>query len=840
MKKQAYLPLLLLALLPLSGFSAAKDTVIVASAQLIGPYAMTSPYMTSEKNMKQAAFSTDEYLKENRGLIFREQTDGSVQHDEALPAQNGATTLRLLRFTLRTQRFMKPQLHIRNLRNYRLYVDGEEHNANTPLQLPPGETTVNLLVLTKTEDADTFRVELTGDGLAGLEVNATTPRFYMQRDMLLGAHYGNPRISPCGQYISYNITDTKPDGSSTTKTYLKETKSGKTLALFNTNTGISWMPRRDILYTTQQDARGRILCLKNPATMQETELAVGIPEGYFRISPTEDYLIYTRNEEGNTEPNGTKRIIDPDDRIPGWRTRTALYRYDIPTGRTERLTFGEHSVQLNDISLDGRKLLLSFSEMKPAQIPFTRTTVVAMDAYTGQVDTLLRDEAFLGELYFSPDASQILVKASPGAFEGIGAELKEGQTANAFDYRLFLYDISSKQVTPLLPDFKPSVTDVVWAAGDGQVYFGTEDGYNKSLFRLNPTTRKVERIDLPVTYLQSFRLSTEEKHPNCILTGQSALRAREMFLVSAGEKKPKCERIGEIDFDALTQNLRMPSQHEWEFRASRGDTIKGFYYLPADFDAAKQYPMIVYYYGGCSPTGRYLESYYPHASFANSGYVVLVLEPSGAVGFGQEFAARHVNTWGDESSDDIIEGVRAFVGEHPYVNAKKVGCMGASYGGFMTQYLQTRTDIFACAISHAGISDITAYWGGGYWGYTYGEAAEYGSFPWNNPDLFVKHSPLYNADKIHTPLLLLHGTVDTNVPTNQSQAMYTALRILDRPVAYVTVENQDHHILDWKKRMAWQQIINAWFALWLKDEPLWWNTLYPGDCFDRTSQKADK
>ena len=158
----------------------------------------------------------------------------------------------------------------------------------------------------------------------------------------------------------------------------------------------------------------------------------------------------------------------------------------------------------------------------------------------------------------------------------------------------------------------------------------------------------------------------------------------------------------------------------------------------------------------------------------------------------------------------------------------------------MTQYLQTRTDIFACAISHAGISDITAYWGGGYWGYTYGEAAEYGSFPWNNPDLFVKHSPLYNADKIHTPLLLLHGTVDTNVPTNQSQAMYTALRILDRPVAYVTVENQDHHILDWKKRMAWQQIINAWFALWLKDEPLWWNTLYPGDCFDRTSQKADK
>ena len=159
--------------------------------------------------------------------------------------------------------------------------------------------------------------------------------------------------------------------------------------------------------------------------------------------------------------------------------------------------------------------------------------------------------------------------------------------------------------------------------------------------------------------------------------------------------------------------------------------------------------------------------------------------------------------------------------------------MGASYGGFMTQYLQTKTNLFAAAISHAGISDITAYWGGGYWGYTYGETAEYGNFPWSNPDLFVKHSPLYNADKIHTPLLLLHGTDDTNVPTNQSQALYTALRILNRPTAYITFDGENHVISKFKNRMAWQEIINAWFVMWLKDEPQWWNSLYPGDCFDK-------
>ena len=94
----------------------------------------------------------------------------------------------------------------------------------------------------------------------------------------------------------------------------------------------------------------------------------------------------------------------------------------------------------------------------------------------------------------------------------------------------------------------------------------------------------------------------------------------------------------------------------------------------------------------------------------------------------------------------------------------------------MTQYLQTQTDIFAAAISHAGISDHTSYWGEGYWGYSYSEVSMANSYPWSNPDLFVKQSPLFNADKIHTPLLFLHGDADVNVPVGESIQMFTALK----------------------------------------------------------------
>ena len=206
----------------------------------------------------------------------------------------------------------------------------------------------------------------------------------------------------------------------------------------------------------------------------------------------------------------------------------------------------------------------------------------------------------------------------------------------------------------------------------------------------------------------------------------------------------------------------------WNFKNSKGDEINGRYYLPANFNPEKKYPLIVNYYGGCSPTERNFESRYPHHLYAAMGYVVYVVNPSGATGFGQEFSARHVNTAGDGPAQDIIEGTKQFCKEHPFVDATKIGCIGASYGGFMTQYLQTQTDIFAAAISHAGISDHTSYWGEGYWGYSYSEVSMANSYPWSHRDLYVEQSPLYNAHKVNTPILFLHGDKDNNVPVGES------------------------------------------------------------------------
>ena len=100
-------------------------------------------------------------------------------------------------------------------------------------------------------------------------------------------------------------------------------------------------------------------------------------------------------------------------------------------------------------------------------------------------------------------------------------------------------------------------------------------------------------------------------------------------------------------------------------------------------------------------------------------------------------------------------------------------------------------------------------------------------YPWSETDLYVKQSPLYNADKVHTPILFLHGDGDTNVPVGESIQMYTALKLLGRETAFVAVNGANHQIVDYHQRQKWQDTIFAWFAKHLKDDTSWWEALYP-------------
>ncbi|HRM57532.1 MAG TPA: prolyl oligopeptidase family serine peptidase, partial [Prevotella sp.] len=627
-------------------------------------------------------------------------------------------------------------------------------------------------------------------------------------------------ISPNGKFVIDRMTWLDNQGNNHVKNELRNCLTNQIVASFDER--IAWMPRTNRYYFTEKNSEGKLqLITVNPLNMQREVLVEELPEGYFQFTPDEKSLVFTVTTEGRKKDAQVFDIKSPDDRQPGWRERSSLAKYDLATGVMQPLTFGYHNVYLNDISADSRYILMSKSEERLTKRPTTLTSIYRLDLNTLQAETLVDKDGFVSGAYFSPDGKSVLLTGSPEAFDGIGKNVDEGQTPSMIDTQLYLMSLADKKVRPLTKDFNPNVQSVEWSKGDGNIYFSAEDKDCVHLFQLNPKSGKFTLIQSPEEYVKSFSVATSSGE--MAFSGQSASNADRLYKMNI--KTLKGQLMEDFGREAL-KNVELGDCKAWNYINSRGDTLCCRYYLPPHFDANKKYPMVVNYYGGCSPTSRMFQSRYPHHVYAAMGYVVLVINPSGATGFGQKFSARHVDTAGEGVAEDIIASTKAFCDEHHYVNRKKIGCIGASYGGFMTQYLQTQTDLFAAAISHAGISDHTSYWGEGYWGYSYSEVSMANEYPWTNKHLFVDQSPLYNADKIHTPLLFLHGTADHNVPVGESIQLYTALKLLNRPTAMVLVNGEDHHITDYQKRIKWQDTIFAWFAKWLQDDGSWWKEMY--------------
>ena len=811
MKKQ----ILLVGALCASMLSSAEN-IDVKSFRYAGPYVVQQPYMVDSVDVNSKTFAMKNLL--DTPLALEQLQQGISFSGEALPNTCNGYALHLLGFTLQSKAYTKATLKVEGLKNYQIYVNGKKHNG-TELTLEPSTHPVVIKYLSEPgkDDKIEVSVETEKDGLVTLREDGK--RNYTLSDVLHGTHFSGVSLSPNGKYLMTSYRTTQVGGRTSGYTTVKELSTGKVLA--QRTERLQWMPKSNLYYYTRTGIDGRELVTVNPQTGQENVWADKLPEGYFQVSPTEDWLLYTQTQEGPKERKEIYEVIEPDDRQPGWRNRSSLAKYDLKSGLMQPLTFGYHNAWGLDISSDGRYFLMMTNRSRLTQRPTTLSTLYLLDVQTLKADILVEEDGFLAGACFSPDGRQILLTGSPEALGGIGLNLPEGLIPNQYDYQMYIMNLADKKITPMTRDFNPSVQQTVWNKVDGQIYFTAENRDYISLYRMNPVNGKIQQLEAKEDLVKSFCLA--DQAPIMAYYGQGAMNSDRLYTFDT--KKGKTILMEDLSREIL-KDVQLGECHAWNFISSRGDTIYGRYYLPPHFDASKKYPMIVNYYGGCSPTERNFESRYPHHAYAALGYVVYVVLPSGASGFGQEFGSRHVNTAGEGPAQDIIEGTKKFCEEHAFVNAKKIGCIGASYGGFMTQYLQTKTDIFAAAISHAGISDHTSYWGEGYWGYSYSEVSMANSYPWTRKDLYVDRSPLFNADKIHTPLLFVHGDKDMNVPVGESIQMYTALKLLGRETAMVLVTGQDHHIVDYGKRIQWQNTIWAWFAKWLQDDPTWWNAIY--------------
>ena len=808
---------------------AAQQKTTVTTFRQAGPFAVTTPFATDTVNVQGKKFDEKSVLS---ALPVQAEPTATFT-GSVLPSLSNSKSVGVLTFYVNNSSYVKGKVEVKGPKNYRLFIDGVE--AGGELKLAPEHHTFAIRYLAEPNDTDSIRVTL--DTQLPVEVTADKRHPYMVHDLTDGKRVRGVAVSPQGRYVCVSYQTTERGGNSRWDYELCDVKTGRVLSRPTHN--VRWMPKTEAWLEEVREGGQRVLYKVSPLTGERTRWAAGLPDGSYTVSPTEDYLIVTASEEGPKEDPGVFEVVEMDDRQPGWRSRSYLVKFDVQSGVSQRITFGSKGQSLSDISQDGTKLLVVSSYSRLAKRPTEVEDIYLMDARTLKVDTVLQCEGFLGRAQFSPDATQLLIGGTPEAFDRIGCQLPANVTPSMTENELFLYDLATKQVTPLTKDFDPSPDGSAdWSWADGMVYFRAECRDYVYLYQLNPKTGKT--VQVPVKGDDVYRFDMAAHAPVLAYLSYNTMEPASAYVVTLSGKSGIA---GITLFDGKTAlgDAEVGTCEDWNFTNSHGDTVYGRLYKPKDFDASKKYPMIVYYYGGCSPVSRYFESPYAPQYWNSLGYVAYILQPSGATGFGQEWASRHVNTAGGLTQNattsspnrggtpagDIIEGVKKICAEHPFIDATKVGCMGASYGGFMTQYLQTVTDIFAAAVSHAGITNHTSYWGEGYWGYNYSEVSMANSYPWSHRQLYVDQSPLFNADKIHTPLLLLHGNADTNVPLIESLQMFTALKLLGREVALVEVTGENHHIQEYTKKEKWLATQMAWFQKWLKGDPTWWDALYP-------------
>ncbi|WP_373813933.1 S9 family peptidase [Porphyromonas loveana] len=813
-------------------------------AKVGGPWPVRAAILTDTVGMNGAKYNPSDLLRQSydvTGKSLREITAdkaGRFVGQRSGTGKASTSEMTVYTFSLTAERFAKGDIEVYGQGRMSLWQDNKQigisegTNAKgdstvrftAPLTLVPGTHEFVLKSLLLEGDSTLTDVRLVLKPKTARDSTVLYPNYTGKRRLTLdymmnGTFIGGGSLSPSGKYVVTSYRVGRDNKAAVTYSQLRDAK-GRVLTDINDRDVIGWMPHEDLLMAIRKEGNVKRLIAFDPMGQSERTLIADMPETSFRMSPDGKYFIFMKEEKGPGKDALFVRNIDPDDRQNGWRNRAQLFLLNAENGVYSPLTFGYSNTYIYDIAPDSKRVLLGTLSTDWTKSPYRFVTVTEYHLETGKIDTLVVRDPSIDQLQYTPDGKRLVVTAAADAFGGAGVNLPTGMTVNGYDKQFFLFDITTRKVTPLTKNFDPSVQPGRFDNKNGYYYFIAEKGARKALYRLNLSSQEIREIQTGEDVVRWFAVAAD--NGALWYAGQSANNADRLYRLDGN----RGQLVWDLSAEKLA-NIDFTPARDWNYTAPDGTVVEGWYYLPPQFDPMKKYPMLVYYYGGTSPTSRTLEGHYSLAMYAAQGYVVYTLNPSGSTGYGQEYAARHVNAWGDRTADEIIGATKEFVRQHNFVDGKKIGCFGASYGGFMTQYLQTKTDIFAAAVSHAGISSISNYWGSGYWGMGYSTVASAGSYPWNNPELYANHSPLFRADKIHTPLLLLHGSVDTNVPKAESVNLYNALKILGREVEFIEFTEQDHFILEPERRIRWTNSIFAWFARWLQDDPTWWNELYP-------------
>jgi dipeptidyl aminopeptidase/acylaminoacyl peptidase len=481
--------------------------------------------------------------------------------------------------------------------------------------------------------------------------------------------------------------------------------------------------------------------------------------------------------------------------------RSHIFIIPVEGGEPRQLTGGEYDEHSIDWSPDGREIVF-VSDRSPDPDDVHLNDLWTVTVGDGTIRRLTETAGPEFSPRYSPDGQWI-------AFLGADRPMNTRDSPMETDH-LKLIPTAGGPVRNLTLALDRRLVDFAWSGDSEHLIFTAHHEGSIALYRADVRDGSIHPVVTGEMRIADFAVSPTRDR--IVYRDETAERGLELHVVNFDGTWHRRVTRAQAPF---VQNVPVAVSDTFWFESFDGTPVQGWLTRPVPFDPAGSYPALLEIHGGPHSDRGYMVYNWPTQAMTERGYAVVQINPRGSIGYGQEFADGTLRDWGGGDYRDLMAGMDAVLARHSWVDPERLGVLGYSYGGYMTNWVITQTDRFKAALAGGSLSNLVSFYGTSI--YHLLVETEFPGEAWENYELLWDRSPLKHVANVTTPTLFVHGDADHDVPIEQAEEMYVALRKLGveaRLVRYPEVG----HMLGSKAFFDLLDRTPAWFDRFLKQE----------------------
>jgi len=650
-------------------------------------------------------------------------------------------------------------------------------------------------------------------------------------DMQRLSRVGDPRVSPDGKWVAFTVTRSDVEKNRSVTNIWRIPAAGGdpqqlTFGDQGFNGDLRWSPDGRCLYFVSTRVNNKRQIFRLPVNGGEAEQVTTVPTGVdaYILSPDGKTIAITASvfpsctdmacnekmaKERTDNPVKTRVIKEIpfrrwDTWVDGMRNHILLVpaeggaAKDVTPGDADSPIWTENGTQEVAFSPDSREIC--FSRFVENEALTGNSDLFVMPTSGGAPKAITTNKATDSTPLYSPDGRYIAYSAT------LRPMLESDLT------RLFLYDRMTGEHKNVFEATDRSIDSYVWAPDSKSLYVTFEGRGQEPLARLDIDTLKVTQLDAAGT---SGAADVSRDGTFLVFSKMDFSHPAELFRLNLAPAVGFPIPLTRMNAEAL-QHIEFGEASSFTFRGWHGETTQAWLVKPPGFDANKKYPLLLLMHGGPENSWGNLFHYRWNAQlFAAAGYVVIMPNFHGSSGFGLKFMDAVKGQWGGAPYEDQMKAVDTAL-TWPYIDPTRVAAAGASYGGYMANWMEGHTDRFRTIVSHDGIYDlVTMLYSSDLVG---GVQQEFKGTPWENPQALVSQAPVTFANNFKTPMLIIHGEHDYRVDPSQGFAMFQVLQAKHVPSELLVFEEENHWVLKPADNIFWYHKVLNWLDEWVKPE----------------------